>query len=422
MNNNKSKVRARRPTLRGKGDYSLDVKSIKKPLERLEAKIDHLERMNSNPPKLTSAVGRALGSLVGQPDLGEAATTSLAKFFGHGDYSVKTNSLIPNQSGRIPASSVVPSFSSGKRGTRIIEREFIQDIYAGSLSGGSTLFTNTSFDINPTSLATFPWLSSIANLYDQWEPHGIVFEFVSTSSEFNGSSQALGTVVMATDYDVLDTSYTSKQEMENSDYSCSTRPSNNLMHGIECSPSERPTKLLYTSTAGPANFSQLGHFQVATTGCSVAGVRLGELWVSYDITFYKKQMIPTYTIATTPHLNLTGTAAASVPYLTGASNVTSSLITYDLNNIYFNNTSTGTSYIVTFFLNVQAGTPFNWNVTGLTLDSNRIVNGVGSIGVNIRKYTTTTLSASLQPVSFAAGQTSSFWSVCIVQVDPSTSI
>lgn len=422
MNTNKTKVRSRRPTLRGKGDYTLDVKSIKKPLERLEAKIDHLERMNSKPPKLISAAGRALGSLVGQPDLGEAASTTLAKFFGHGDYSIRTNSLIPNQSGRIPASSVVPSFSSGKRGTRITEREFIQDIYAGSLSGGSTLFTNTSFEINPTNLSTFPWLSSIANLYDQWEPHGIVFEFVSTSSEFNGSSQALGTVIMATDYDVLDAPYSSKQEMENSDYSCSTRPSNNLMHGIECATSERPTKLLYTSTAGPANFSQLGKFQIATTGCSVAGVRLGELWVSYDVTFYKKQMVPTYTIATTPHLSLTGTAAASVPYLTGAENKSSSLITFDLNNIYFNNTSIGTSYLVTFFLNTQSGTPFNWGVTGLTLDNNRIVNGSASNGVNIRKYTTTSLDASLQPSSFAAGQTSSFWSVNIVQVDPATTI
>jgi hypothetical protein len=34
----------------------------------------------------------------------------------------------------------------------------------------------------------------------------------------------------------------------------------------------------------------LGNFQLATQGVSAAGVTLGELWVSYDITFYKKQL------------------------------------------------------------------------------------------------------------------------------------
>lgn len=282
----------RRRSLKGRGDYSEEVKSIPKPLVRLEAKIDHLERsLVQTTPKISSAaktIGRTLGNFVNQGDLGALAGESLAKFFGHGDYKVKTNSLINGPlSGPNP-----PKFGShGKRGTRVIEREYIGDIISGAIVNGQSTFNNKSFRINPTDRSSFPWLSTIANQYDQWEPHGIVFEYVSTSSSYNGTSQALGTVVMATDYDVFDALYPSKQIMENADYSCSTRPAESLVHGVECDPHERPTPILYCSTTAAANLQDLGNFQVATVGCSAANVTLGELWVSYDITFYKKQLV-----------------------------------------------------------------------------------------------------------------------------------
>jgi hypothetical protein len=278
--------------LRGKGDYTEEVKSILKPLPRLEAKIDHLERslVHATPKvgKAASMAGRALGSLVGQGDLGAFAGESLAKLFGHGDYVVSSNSLM---SGKVHGPNP-PTFSKqGRRGTRIIEREFIGDVFSGALSSGSSVFTNTSYRLNPTDRSAFPWLSTIASQFDQWEPNGIVYEFVSTSSSFNGTSQALGTVIMATDYDVFDALYASKQVMENADYSCSTRPAESLMHGIECDKNERPTPLLYTSSSSTQNLQDLGNFQIATVGCNTAGARLGELWVSYDITFYKKQLV-----------------------------------------------------------------------------------------------------------------------------------
>jgi hypothetical protein len=101
---------------------------------------------------------------------------------------------------------------------------------------------------------------------------------------------------MATDYDVNDPSYSSKQVMENADYACSSVPSSNLLHGVECDPKERPLDVMYTTPrAGQLNFSTLGNFQIASQGCSTAGTTLGELWVSYDITFYKKQLQPAST-------------------------------------------------------------------------------------------------------------------------------
>lgn len=296
-----TKVRSRRPTnLRGKGDYDAGISSITDPIKRVESKIDHLERSinkKATAKGAASTIGRTLGNFFNQGDLGALAGESMAKLFGHGDFQVVSNSLInPSTS-----STQVPKFTNhGKRGTRIIEREYLCDLKTGPMDGGSTAFTNIVFPINPTNTKTFPWLSTIAHLYDQWEPNGIVFEFVSTSSEFNGTSQALGAVIMSTDYDMFDQPYKDKREAENADYACSTKPALSLMHGIECDPKERPTPILYTSTpTDEKRLSYLGNHQISTVGCSVSDVTLGEIWISYDITFYKKQIVDTVT--TFPH-------------------------------------------------------------------------------------------------------------------------
>jgi len=290
----KSSSRKRRAALKGSGDYTTE-NSIREPMARLEAKLDHIEKSVNkvaNPKTIASTAGRALGSLVGMGDLGGLAGETIAKLFGHGDFEVKSNSIMKGVEMDGP---VVPKFTQhGKRGTRIVEREYLGDIVSGALVGGATAFTNTAYAINPTNAQAFPWLSTVAQQFDQWEPHGMVFEFVSTSSEYNGASQALGTVIMSTDYDSLDLPFTSKQTMENADYACSTKPSVSLIHGIECDVKERPLPVMYTGSHASveSRFQVLGNFQIATMGCSVAGVTLGELWVSYDITFYKKQITP----------------------------------------------------------------------------------------------------------------------------------
>jgi hypothetical protein len=119
---------------------------------------------------------------------------------------------------------------------------------------------------------------------------------------------------MATDYDSLDPLYVSKQVMENADYACSSVPSSNLLHGIECDPRERPLEVLYTSLRPTQpQFSSLGNFQIATQGCSTAGTTLGELWVSYDITFYKKQL--TSAVEDSSYLNFSGATVNGGPLL-----------------------------------------------------------------------------------------------------------
>ncbi len=280
-----------RPLVVGKGDYTTADRDAIKSLQTAVAKLD-----KKIPEISGGSIGKSVGKLFGRPELGEKLGSGLASVFGFGDYDIKSNSLV-KAAGNMSAASVPMFGKDGKRGVRITEREFLGDVRSGTLVGAATAFTNTTFRVNPADSATFPWLSTIATMFDQYEPHGIVFEYVATSSEYNGTSQALGTVILAADYDVTDTAYTNKLEMENADYSNSTKSSETAMHGIECDPAERPTKLLFVGTPSATSNAQmydLCNFQIATSGMSTTNVTLGELWVSYDFTFYKKQLTGGY--------------------------------------------------------------------------------------------------------------------------------
>lgn len=422
--NQTTKSSRKRSTLRGKGDYSNEINNLKDPIERLEKKLDHLEKnlVHKVATKKNAAevIGRTLGNFANQGDLGALAGSTLAKYFGHGDYSLHKNSLMD---GKHLAGA---KFSSdGKRGTRIIEREFIGDVSSGILVGNSTEFTNGAFIINPTDSRTFPWLSRLAHLYDQWEPNGIVFEFVSTSSEYNGTSQALGTIVMATDYDPYDQLYINKQVMENADYACSTKPANGLLHGIECDTKERPTALLYTDTTNgsPLTSTQLGRFQLATQGCSVGGVTLGELWISYDITFYKKQLIDS-TIINLPFLTQEATTSTGTGYFAGAPNDSYQISIYQIigtgSRIDFNNIAAGSVYLVNYFLLNPTATDES-NVRTTFTVNNGAFDSRGSFDLGIDSLmvwvvTTTSANTSLQTTINTDGAKQ--YSLSVTQVTP----
>lgn len=259
-------------------------------------------------------VGKDLGTAVGFPRVGRALGAGIGAFRGHGDYyPIKANSLV---SGGV--ATRVPKFvNGGRRGVRVIEREFIGVVLS------KTTFTNSTYPINPGMSSTFPWLSDVAGMFEEYEFNGLVFEFVSTSAAWNGTTQALGTVIMATDYDSSDTAFATRQQMENSDYACSTAPNVDLMHPCECDVSERPLKLSYVrSTVPPVNSDikmyDLGKFQIACAGFGTGDQEIGELWVSYDVTLFKKQINPVapaammYNTVSVSAANPAGTAAGRV--------------------------------------------------------------------------------------------------------------
>lgn len=230
--------------------------------------------------KLVRGVTKFASPLVnaGLSILQKKAMAKMGMASGHGNYSVSNNTILsPN--------SQIPQFSNLGQSVRCAHREFIQDI------NSSTAFALQSFSINPGLSGTFPWLSAIANQFEQYKIHGLMFEFRTTSSDaLNSTNTALGTMILATEYNVLLPSFTNKQQMENTIFSTSGKPSTTLLHPIECDPSQTPNQPAYIRSGatliGDNRLYDLGNFQIASVGSQASSV-VGELWITYDITFYK---------------------------------------------------------------------------------------------------------------------------------------
>jgi hypothetical protein len=227
--------------------------------------------------------GQRLGSMFNLPMLkgvGRWLGSGIGTILGSGDYSVV---------GAAPAYNVlsngnqIPKFASTKQTNIVCHREYLGDIF------GTAGFNNTSYPLNPGINTTFPWLSSIAQNYQQYKFHGIIFEFRPLITDFvtNG---APGVVIMATNYNADVPIYTTKQEMENSEYAVSVKPTRDLMHGVECATNQTVLSELYIRSGVPPvgqdlRLYDLGNFQFATQANPIQD--LGELWVSYCVEFFK---------------------------------------------------------------------------------------------------------------------------------------
>jgi hypothetical protein len=251
---------------------------------------------------LGGKLGRAAGDLIGVGDLagglgsalGDLAGGAISSIFGFGDYSVKENSLFKAGTAVDPGQSV-PSFGNMTQCTRVHHREYVGDVL---VPASPTAFDLTSYVINPGNAGLFPWLSSMAANYQQYRFRGMVIEYRTMSSDISAGG-ALGSVVLATNYNVLDSNYSDKLHMENSQYAVSAKPSKSQVHSIECDPEATASKLLYVRSAVSSSTASqdsrlydLGNFQLATVGLPGSeGEVLGELWVSYDIELYKPLIV-----------------------------------------------------------------------------------------------------------------------------------
>lgn len=228
-----------------------------------------------------SGAGGYFGGSTGK-QLGYAAGDFVSKITGFGDYKISSNTLL---------GSSVPQFKSDGRTARVCHREFLTDIKA------SHDFKLMTYELQPGLKTSFPWISGMADLYQQFRIHGMVFYFRSLSAAWDGTGLSLGAVIMGTQYDVLETPFQSKIEMENYEFSNSAKPSVDQAHPIECDPSEGVLKNYFLRTGeidenDDLRFHDFGNFQIATVGMDekMDDETIGELWVSYDIEFLKPRV------------------------------------------------------------------------------------------------------------------------------------
>jgi outer membrane lipoprotein SlyB len=231
-----------------------------------------------------SILGNSIGGMFGNASMGRGVGrwlgTGIGSIFGSGDYQL--TGLQPKYN-VLTNGNQIPKFETTRATNVVCHREYLGDI------NGTTAFNNTTYPLNPGMSQTFPWLSGIASNYQEYKFHGLVFEFRPLITDFV-TSGAPGVVVMATSYNADVTAYATKQQMENSEFAVSVKPTMTMMHGVECAPSQtiNPTKYIRTGTVPIGQDLRLydqGIFQFATQANPVQD--LGELWVSYCVEFLK---------------------------------------------------------------------------------------------------------------------------------------
>ena len=272
-----------RPYIRGRGAYSVprnffNAKNVGGSVLGTLGGVAGSALGSAIAPGIGTALGGTAGASIGKA-LGELGGSVFKQLTGWGDYTLRENSLVyPDR--------VVPSF--GEDSIRVKKREYICDINA------STAFANNSFPVNPGLSEVFPWLSAIANNYEQYRWNGLVYQYVSTSSDAIASSTNLGMgqLCIASDYNAGDEAYRNLPQALSSMFANSGKPSENIMHAVECAPTDVPNKLFYCRSGDVPSGQDIRLYdmlslQVMTQKMPAAYTGMGQLWVSYDITFCK---------------------------------------------------------------------------------------------------------------------------------------
>ncbi len=319
-------------------------------------------------------VGQKLGSFFNIPyadAIGQWLGSGIGKIFGSGDYTMVNETPGYNV---LASNKQIPKFTTNERTNIVSHREYIGDVT------GSADFYNKVYSINPGNKELFPWLSTIAQNYQQYRIHGMLIEFRPLITDYAALGSP-GVVAMATNYNADAPAYRSRIDMENSEYAVSVKPTANLIHAIECAPEQTSVTKLYVRSGDPVagqdlRLYDLGNFQFATQSNPVAV--LGELWVSYVVEFFK----PIFNVATTDsnsYLATNGSVTSSnneplCPYnpLSGAGllklygdlKVTQS----SARSVSIDSTTIGEVYFVQLTLQGAAVTyvPCSWAVTGGT--------------------------------------------------------
>lgn len=241
--------------------------------------------------------GNAVSSMFGFP-----------KVFGSGSYTMTSNSLWN-------ATQQVPIMHSATESFTVRHREYIADI---SMNGAA--FTAQTFAVNPGLSASFPFLSSIADNFQEYSFKGLVYEFKTTSASalVSGTNTAMGSVMLAAQYRADAPLFTNKVQMLNEMWSCDTVPSANVVLPVECSPMENVLPRQYVRVGAPSGdikMFDLCTVTVATQGGQVGQTNVvGELWVSYEVELKKPQIVTTSSAALLGAFATSTTTANTAPF------------------------------------------------------------------------------------------------------------
>lgn len=227
---------------------------------------------------------------LGSPESWQKAVSGISSLGGLGNYYSRP---VTRGYGGVYIDQDVPQVTNPggtDGGVLIRHREYIQDV----VSPGSAFNISQKLRINPGNSKVFPWLSQIAQNFTQYKLQGCVFHFKSSSGALS-TSQALGEIIMAINYNSTDAEFTTKQQMLNEIMATSKVPSEDALCPVECDPKQTTMEQMYISSdqlpsGQDPRFYDIGDFYIATQGQPSGPVVLGELWVSYQVELFKPQL------------------------------------------------------------------------------------------------------------------------------------
>lgn len=171
-------------------------------------------------------------------------------------------------------------------------REYIKDVY-GPEDGS---FTNYALNLNPGLENVFPWLAQVAANYEEYEFIQLLFEFKSTVNPSTAGDGQTGTVIMATNYNASEKEFGDKAAMMQYHGGCSGRLTEDLIHGIECSPNKSVGDMHKYVRTDPVDddIKSYDHgkfnFAIANMPSEFKNQQVGELWVTYRIKLLKPKL------------------------------------------------------------------------------------------------------------------------------------
>lgn len=220
--------------------------------------------------------------------------------FGRGLYSGRgsySNNLIAGGNGSVP---MVSSVRDETGAVTIAHTEYICDIFGpGEIGSNQQVpFDNLSFILNPGLEATFPWLSQIAQNFEEYEFVQLIFHYTSTITDIGNSSNGqCGTLTMATDYNPSHKPFSDKNEMLGYAHSFSTKTTESMDHGVECDPvklagAAQKYVRSFPTPGEDAKTYDHGLFQLAISNSptSLNGQAIGELRVTYKVILRKPKL------------------------------------------------------------------------------------------------------------------------------------
>jgi hypothetical protein len=157
----------------------------------------------------------------------------------------------------------------------IHHREFIQDVT------GQIAFNALSFPVNPGRDTLFTWLPQLATRYERYQFRNLRFIY-----EPRCSTATSGSVILAMDYDPLDTAPATKQDVYSYHHSAQSSPWDESCLTVDSSILRNRGTLFSRAGAIPAGSDlktyDLGNLWLCVSGFTGAVV-CGELFVEYDV-------------------------------------------------------------------------------------------------------------------------------------------